>query len=46
MSTACMPQAIIPEVGAAGGSSPAQAFATPDWDRLITWDGVLRIRDR
>ena len=23
-------------------SSPPQAFATADWDRLVTWDGALR----
>ena len=23
-------------------SSPPQAFAAPDWDRLVTWDGALR----
>lgn len=37
-----LPRIWPPLLGQQEVSWPPQAFAAPDWDRLVTWDGALR----
>jgi hypothetical protein len=39
-----LPRIWPPLLGQQEISWPPQAFAAPDWDRLVTWDGALRSR--